>query len=310
MQSNPVPTLAIAVIALASFGVATVLRLRWWRRVGRPQFERSPSHTTRPAVLILTAISPEYDAVRARFVNWRLRRHPAGTLFEQADWPGTAWSVVIGRSGAGSAKAAIVTERAITMFQPRLVLFVGVAGALHDDLRLGDVIVATKVYAYHGGKYDDEGFHARPDAWAAPHDLEELARHVAVTGAWIPYLPPTVTFRQPTVHFRPIAAGEIVLNSRTAPLTTQLHRLYNDAAAIEMESAGVASAGHLNQTRPVLTIRGISDKADGTKHYTTDATWQSRAAANATAFTLALASSFLESQRSCDYQGRAIDWRS
>jgi hypothetical protein len=86
-----------------------------------------------------------------------------------------------------------------------------------------------------------------------------------------------------------MAAGEVVLNSRDTPLARQLHRNYNDAAAIEMESAGIAQVSGLTRSLPVLTIRGISDKADGAKHGADQAGWQPAAAANAAAFALALA---------------------
>lgn len=63
---------------------------------------------------------------------------------------------------------------------------------------------------------------------------------------------------------------------------------YNDALAIEMEAAGVAQAGHLNGA-PVAIVRGISDRADGTKTSAEDRNWQPRAAANAAAFAIRLA---------------------
>src|SRR5699024_429062 len=43
-----------------------------------------------------------------------------------------------------------------------------------------------------------------------------------------------------------------------------IRQTYNDAMAIEMEGAGVAQAGHLSGS-PVAIVRGISDRADGTK---------------------------------------------
>lgn len=55
-----------------------------------------------------------------------------------------------------------------------------------------------------------------------------------------------------------------------------------------MEAAGVAQAGHLNGA-PVAIIRGISDRADGTKNSTDDRNWQPQAAANAAAFAIRLA---------------------
>jgi nucleoside phosphorylase len=169
------------------------------------------------------------------------------------------------------------------MFHPRALLFVGVAGALSDGVQLGDVVVATRVYAVHGGREDDTGFHTRPRAWDAPHELEQLARVVSRSQWWAP----TSTVPGVEVHFKPIAAGEVVLNSRSSALADQLRWSYNDAAAIEMEGAGVAQAGHLSGM-PVLTIRGISYRADGTKHATDGAGWQTVAVANAAAFAVAL----------------------
>lgn len=244
---------------------------------------------TARTVVVLTALDLEYLAVRAHLVGLRQRRHPAGTLFETGQLPGSDVMIVIAVTGAGNPGAGVLTERAIAMFRPQALLFVGVAGSLADDLGLGDVVVATKVYAYHGGKDEDGGFLARPRAWEAPHELDQLARHISRTNSWATLLDPVSQRRPPAVHFRPIAAGEVVLNSRDTPLAQQLRRTYNDAAAIEMESAGVSQAGHLNRNLPVLTVRGISDKADGFKENADRAGSQTTAAAHAAAFALALA---------------------
>jgi adenosylhomocysteine nucleosidase len=222
--------------------------------------------------VILTALELEYRAIRAQLTDPEMHGHPAGTLFEAGGLAGTSRQVVIAAVGQGNQQAGILAERAVALFQPAALLFVGVAGALADDLRLGDVVVATRVYAYHGGREDQEGFWARPRAWDAAHHLEQLARLVARGDRWADL-----------VHFRPVAAGEVVLNSRDSPLVQQIRRHYDDAAAVEMESAGMAQAGHLSAL-PVLTIRAISDKADGRKYDADRAGWQSRAAASAAAF--------------------------
>ena len=76
-------------------------------------------------------------------------------------------------------------------------------------------------------------------------------------------------------------------NSRISYEAAWIRSHYNDALAIEMEAAGVAQAGHLNGS-PVAIVRGISDRADGTKNSTDDGAWQPRAAASAAAFALRL----------------------
>jgi adenosylhomocysteine nucleosidase len=248
---------------------------------------------TQPLVVILTALDLEYRAVRARLDGLRSRRHGAGTMFEVGRLPGGQGEAVVGVTGAGNSRAGILAERAIAMFAPRALLFVGVAGGLHDDVALGDLVVATKVYAYQDGKDGGDGFLTRPRAWEAPHALEQLARHVALDNAWTKLLDPSVHRGAVTVHFRPVAAGDVVLNARHTALADLLRRGFNDAAAVEMESAGVSQAAHLNRSVPVLTVRGISDRADGTKDAGADARWQPVAVGRAAAFAVALAAEIL-----------------
>jgi len=189
--------------------------------------------------------------------------------------------------GEGNVGTAIVAERAVAMFSPDLLLFVGVAGALTDDVALGDVVVATRVDAYHGGRAAAD-FQARPRSWAAPHRLEQAARHLALTNGWWSWLAPGAFTEDPRVHLKPIATGEILLDSQSCELSAQLRLHHNDAVAIEMEGAGLAQAAHFNDALPALVIRGISDRADGTKTQTDRAGGRNRAAAHAAAFAAAL----------------------
>lgn len=78
----------------------------------------------------------------------------------------------------------------------------------------------------------------------------------------------------------------MVIKADTA-LKESLRTRFEDAVAIEMESAGVIQAAHLNRLDAV-TIRGISDAAGTDKGATDEQGWQRRAAANAAAFTAAL----------------------
>ncbi|MFD5829305.1 5'-methylthioadenosine/S-adenosylhomocysteine nucleosidase [Lentzea sp. NPDC060358] len=247
--------------------------------------------TIEPAdtVVVLTALECEYAAVLSYVEAPAVHRHAAGTRFAIGRVHGGTGRVVVALAGAGTASAAVLAERAITEFRPRAVLFSGIAGALHDDLELGSVVVATKVYGYHGGFEERTGFRARPQAWDADHELEQIARSVSRTSAWRRGLR-----IDPDVFFRPIAAGEVVLNSRDTPLDKQLRLHYADASAIEQESAGTAKAAQLNRA-PFLAVRSISDKADGLKYETDRAGWQTTAARNAAAFTIAVATELLSS---------------
>jgi len=163
-------------------------------------------------LVVLTAIDVEYLAVRERLSQVRRHNHPAGTVFETGLLPGGAGRIALTVTGVGNAGAAILAERAIAMFEPAAVLFIGVAGGLDADLELGDLVVATKVYAVHGGREEHDGFHPRPRSWDASHHLEQIARHVARAGWWKTLLATEPGSEAPRVVFRPIAASEVVLN--------------------------------------------------------------------------------------------------
>jgi nucleoside phosphorylase len=250
---------------------------------------RTPPRTGGHPVLVLTALDLEYQAVRAHLTGLRRQPHPQGTLFETGRLPGHETEITIALTGEGNAGAAVLAERAMSMFSPQALLFVGVAGALKDDIELGDVVVATRVYAYHGSKEQDEGTWTRPRSWEAPHDLEQLAHYIARERPWAGSLPADASGRRPAVHFKPIAAGEVLLASRLTETAQRLRRVFNDAAAVEMESAGVSQASQFNRSLPTLIIRGISDRADGGKATLDGEGWQPRAAAHAAAFAVAMA---------------------
>jgi adenosylhomocysteine nucleosidase len=236
-------------------------------------------------IVILTAMNLEYQAVRAQMSDITAHTHPMGTRFEIGQLNGCR--VALALTGKGNQSAAVLTERAATEFAPAAVIFVGVAGALQPRLSLGDVVVATHVYAYHGATSHDDDLTARPRTWELSHRVHQIAAHLERTGDWARRLPGGPP--RPSVYFGPVAAGEIVHYSAVSDPRQWLREHYNDAVAVEMEAAGVAQAGHLNDALATIMVRGISDYADESKSATDDAVWQPRAAANAAAFATALA---------------------
>ncbi|GAA3572563.1 hypothetical protein GCM10022419_061840 [Nonomuraea rosea] len=238
-------------------------------------------------IVILTALDLEYQAVRGHLTDPRVHRHTAGTRFELGRLTGGGCRVALGLVGKGNHPSAVITERAIAEFAPSALLFVGVAGALWPGIGLGDVVVATHVYAYHGGTSEDDGFKARPRVWEIGHETDQIARHLYRTESWARRLPAGAAV--PAVRFGPIAAGEVVQDSAISAHAQWVRQTYNDALAIEMESAGVAQAAHHNRSLPMAVVRGISDRADGTKTGTDGLNWQPKAMANAAAFAVALA---------------------
>ncbi|MGW0828163.1 5'-methylthioadenosine/S-adenosylhomocysteine nucleosidase family protein [Streptomyces sp. NPDC002845] len=210
---------------------------------------------TQPTAVILTALPVEYDAIRAHLPDAREIVHDDGTRMEQGRLDGTPWSLAIAELGEGAVNAAALTTQIVGWLRPEVLLFVGVAGGLKDDIEIGDVVVGTKVYAIHGGKQTPEGFHARPEVWRGSHRLLQTARSAlrdtedGVRG-----------------HHKPIACGDVVLADDKSAFADYIRRTYNDACAIEMEGSGAAHAAHLNGQLDALVIRGISDRANPGKH--------------------------------------------
>ncbi|MFI6644041.1 hypothetical protein [Streptomyces sp. NPDC050504] len=240
----------------------------------------------RPTVVVLTALQVEYEAVRRHMTDAREVELPQGTLLDVGRMPGLNWNVALAETGPTNTRAALVTQAAIEHFDAEAALFVGVAGALKTDVRLGDVVVARKVYGYHGGRESQDGFAARPDVWEPTYDMDQLVRSARRNDPWAFLTRDDLTTPLPRVHFEPIASGDVLLGFRGSETDRRIRRHYNDAAAVDMESHGVAHAVRMSRRVRALSIRGISDFADQDKASYDAAGSQETAARHAAAFAL------------------------
>ncbi|MEX3101066.1 hypothetical protein [Streptomyces sp. ST1020] len=226
-----------------------------------------------PTVVVLTASDVEFDAVETLLAGDpdSAARDDIGTVYRLGWLDGTPWRVALAEIGTGNGGAAVVATHAVRLFAPRLVMFVGTAAGLTRGVAPGDVVVATKVYGVHGGKATDSGFHARPETWQLSHAVRQTA--VVAHRRW------RRAPGAPAVHFKPVAAGEQVLEGERSALRERLRLHYEDAVALDTESAGVAEAASMDRTWPSMTVRGIDDGTDDGRR---------AAAHNAAAFALAV----------------------
>lgn len=210
------------------------------------------------SIVILTALPAEYNAVRQHLTDVKEDVHPKGTIYEIGLFTGRfqSWKVGIVEIGAGNEGAAVEAERAINHFAPDTALFVGVAGGI-KDVRIGDVVVATKVYGYESGAAK-RVFEPRPSVAEAAYSLVQRARAEAKKDDWLERLPRMVADLKPRVLVGPIAAGEKVIKSTRADVYNFLKQNYGDALAVEMEGRGFLKAAHANATNAII-VRGISD---------------------------------------------------
>jgi nucleoside phosphorylase len=237
--------------------------------------------------IISTALSVEYAAVQAHLTHINRVQHQTGTIYQVGEFNGRIhqWEVALVQTGQGNPRASLEVERAISFFSPSHVFFVGVAGGV-KDVKLGDVVAATKVYAYEYGKVEAE-FKPRPDFGESSYSLIQEATYISRQNDWLSRVilhhPSDIFGKRPQAFVGPIIAGEKVIASTSSSTYQFIKNNFSDALAVEMESFGFFRAIHANHNVEALSVRGISDLLD--KKSEADAAGsQERASAHAAAF--------------------------
>jgi adenosylhomocysteine nucleosidase len=89
---------------------------------------------------VLSALPEEQEGLAAQLEGRRVVRH-AGRDFHAGEWHGRP--VVFALSRIGKVAAATTAAALIEQFKVRRIVFTGVAGGLHPDVRVGDTVIGT-----------------------------------------------------------------------------------------------------------------------------------------------------------------------
>jgi len=238
-----------------------------------------------PTVVIITAISLEFEAVVAHLRDSKYETHQ-NTHYSVGEYVTPAnrhWRVVVRKLNAmGNYEAAQESIDAISVFSPAYMFFVGVAGGL-KEVQLCDVVAASMARGYESVKVEEGVIKQRLHVEYPSHQLVEMAFQLASQPDWKNKI--IEPLGQPKAFVCPIASGEKVIASEQ--FLQQLQQCCSDAIAIEMEAIGFLRTFRKRPEVKGIVIRGISDMIVG-KTSEHDKHWQPIAARHAAGFAFAM----------------------
>jgi TIR domain len=201
--------------------------------------------------IILTTEGIGCEAVRTHLNNLHEEIH-RGSLYECGTFHAyqQTWDVSIIEIGEGGSTASFEVERAINYYHPDIVLCISIAHGLHD-VRSGDVVSATKVYAYEALST------LQVAVWDVSHTIQQQAYEEAERSSWQQRIKDHRAENSPSVVFAPIVSSE---QEMMPTGFEKLHARYQDSVALEIGEYGVAQAARAHQGVGVLVVCGIAGK--------------------------------------------------
>jgi nucleoside phosphorylase len=247
-------------------------------------------------LLVLVALEEEFEELYQLFPDMEAVPDPehGGSDFiftiRGSDQPVRTVARLVG--GMGIAEAQLAADRALTRWRPSLIVNIGIAASLHDDIKLGDVLVADQVDAYDANlkavSTEEGGWELqhRGAVFHGDHLLLQMVKQFRFTHrkqyeAWrnqgaslldksVPKYKASelknigVLYEHPTLHVGHLASGSVV--GAATGFTTFLKSRDATIRVLEMEAAGMTRAAvKRTQQVPWLIIRGVSDFGDERK---------------------------------------------
>ena len=245
-------------------------------------------------VALVTALPMELDAILRHGRGWTRSRatSPSPRTYHFSRTHSGVLVAATCALGMGQLNAALAAKDIITACKPKKIILVGIAGGLGPNVHLGDIVVSDQIVDYELGKVTDGLMYPRWSVYRSDPALQDRLRTFRNTD-WFSSVttprPDGPNVDAPRVIHDVVLSGNKVIADASA--AGALVSVWQRAAAIEMEGAGVAAALHQTPNAPgFIIIKAICDKADSKK----DDRWQVYAADVAAAFTLCFIQAVLQ----------------
>lgn len=181
------------------------------------------------------------------------------------------------QQATGMIDAAILATELINLFQPKVLIMIGVLGGKPEDVQIGDVVVATKTFTVDKGKLNELGF--KKELETSNTESSYLTSIRRAKGDIIDYLRKEDVSRESKidVHFGPIGCVRHVIDLEGF-FEQKLSSVDRKAIALEMESYAISRACELvndGKTNALIIKSAMDntvDKVDNAKPY---AAWTS-----------------------------------
>lgn len=218
-------------------------------------------------IVVLAAMQEEFEAIVAFVKNPMVKYTPFGELVEGEIFD---QKVVCAQTGIGKSVAAATTTYMIERYSVSMVINVGSAGGLSDDLNIGDIVVVDKV-SYHdfdlsafdyplGWANEKYVFYPDSDLNQRALSKEQFLEHKIVKGS--------------------LVSGDQFIHEKDT--FKKIIKEFEGVKAVDMEGAAIGHITSLYATRFAI-IRSISDLALADDNPIDFSTYIKKAAANSAA---------------------------
>lgn len=185
---------------------------------------------------IITAMDSEYETVRKLY-----------DFSEDGDIPQAkahGKKILLIKSGIGKVNAALAAQKACDAGADML-MTTGLAGGIDESLQQGDIVLAEKV-CYH-------------DVWCGEPNAKGQVQGMPLYFATRPNIIGKIVEGIPEGYLKVglTVSGDKFLTD--AKRLKEIKKEFPEALAVDMESAAIAQTAFLNERRPYISLRIISD---------------------------------------------------